>query len=310
MKLIDRCAVERFATVLVAALPFLLRATTSVAFVTFESGQVRPLALSPDGSRLFAVDTPDDRLELFAVDATSGNLTHTATVPVDLEPVAIAARTNTEVWAVNHLSDSVSIVDLSGPQPRGDLHAGINTGNNGTPGPFTSQSDQVRGFGVLHDGSVETLFRFHNAVVFNVGFGTGSAANTLRRQVEQFVLAFDSDLAPIVGQQVTLTSTNATVAGPRVDLLNQRAAAGECDLTVKGVIKNPITSVPEQRGALRLASGQFPDRPGVRSAAQRRPAPRLRRDGRAGAHLHLRAAGRRRARRHRPRPSRLRKSAP
>src|SRR5262249_7259636 len=120
--------------------------------------------------------------------------------------------------------------------------AGINTGNNGTPGPFTSQTDQVRGFGFLHDGSVDTLFRFRNAVVCNVGFGTGSGANTVRRQVEQFVLAFDSDLAPIVGQQVTLTSTNTTVAGPRIDLLNQRAAAGECDLTVKGVIKNASTS--------------------------------------------------------------------
>ena len=39
------------------------------AFVTFESGQVRPLALSPDGTRLFAVNTPDDRLEIFDVDA-------------------------------------------------------------------------------------------------------------------------------------------------------------------------------------------------------------------------------------------------
>src|SRR5262249_51634457 len=35
-----------------------------------------------------------------------------------LEPIAVAARTNTEVWVVNHLSDSVSIVDLSGSQPR------------------------------------------------------------------------------------------------------------------------------------------------------------------------------------------------
>jgi YVTN family beta-propeller protein len=31
---------------------------------------------------------------------------------VGLEPVAVAARTNHEVWVVNHLSDSVSIVDL------------------------------------------------------------------------------------------------------------------------------------------------------------------------------------------------------
>ena len=30
------------------------------------------------------------------------------------------------------------------------------------------QGDQVRGFGFLHDGSVDTIFRFHRAAVFNV----------------------------------------------------------------------------------------------------------------------------------------------
>src|SRR5262249_18709985 len=39
-------------------------------------------------------------------------------VSVGMEPVAVAARTDTEVWVVNHLSDSVSVVDLSGPEPR------------------------------------------------------------------------------------------------------------------------------------------------------------------------------------------------
>ena len=34
------------------------------AFTAFESGQVRPLALSPDGKLLFAVNTPDNRLNL------------------------------------------------------------------------------------------------------------------------------------------------------------------------------------------------------------------------------------------------------
>jgi DNA-binding beta-propeller fold protein YncE len=130
----------------------------------------------------------------------------------------------------------------------------FNAGNNGTPGPYTSQPHQVRGFGFLHDGSVDTLFRFHNAKVFNGGFGSN---NTLRRQVEQFVLAFDSDLKPIVGQEVTLTSTNGAVVGPRIDLLIQQAAAGACDLTVKGVIRNAQTGVLEQRGAVLLASGLF-----------------------------------------------------
>src|SRR2546422_252300 len=92
-------------------------AVRAASFVEFESGQVRPLALSPDRSRLFAVNTPDDRLEVFAVDG-SGNLTHTGSVAVGLEPVAVAARTNGEVWVVNHLSDSVSIVDVSSSPPR------------------------------------------------------------------------------------------------------------------------------------------------------------------------------------------------
>ena len=85
------------------------------AFTTFESGQVRPLALSPDGTKLFAVNTPDNRLEIFTVNA--GNLTHTDSVPVGLEPVAVAARTNTEVWVVNHLSDSVNVVDVGSVPP-------------------------------------------------------------------------------------------------------------------------------------------------------------------------------------------------
>src|SRR5437763_9510331 len=86
------------------------------SFVTFESGQVRPLALSPDGSRLFAVNTPDDRVEIVAV--PGGGLTLAGSVPVGLEPVAVAARSNGEVWVVNHLSDSVSIVDVASVPPR------------------------------------------------------------------------------------------------------------------------------------------------------------------------------------------------
>src|SRR5215813_9258185 len=88
------------------------------AFTTFESGQVRPLALSPDGARLFAVNTPDDYLEIFAVSPVDGSLVHEASVPAGLEPVAVAARSNTEVWVVNHLSDSVSIIDLAASPPR------------------------------------------------------------------------------------------------------------------------------------------------------------------------------------------------
>ncbi len=82
------------------------------SFITFESGHVRPLAMTPDGTRLLAVNTPDNTLEVFSVTIT-GILKHIDSIPVGMEPVAVAARDNNEVWVVNHLSDSVSVIDLS-----------------------------------------------------------------------------------------------------------------------------------------------------------------------------------------------------
>jgi YVTN family beta-propeller protein len=117
------------------ALLLLLSSATASAdqnYTLFESGPVRPLALSPDGSTLFLCNIPDARLEIFEV--TAQGLVHTGAVPVGLEPVAVAARTNGEVWVVNHLSDSVSIVDVSsrrvtrtllvGDEPRDIVFAG------------------------------------------------------------------------------------------------------------------------------------------------------------------------------------------
>src|SRR5262245_1012377 len=105
----------RLAMVALTALG-LTPALVAAEFVTFESGQVRPLALSPGGTRLFATNTPDGRLDIFDVDAAG--LRHAASVPVGMEPVAVAARTDTEVWVVNHLSDSVSVVSLADGPPR------------------------------------------------------------------------------------------------------------------------------------------------------------------------------------------------
>src|SRR5262245_27257733 len=81
------------------------------SYTLFESGPVRPLALSPNRKRLFACNIPDNRLEVF--DVTPAGLTHRGSVSVGLEPVALAVRGENEVWVVNHLSDSVSIVELS-----------------------------------------------------------------------------------------------------------------------------------------------------------------------------------------------------
>ncbi len=84
-------------------------------YVNFESGQVRPLAITPAGDRLLAVNTPDAKLEIFAIDGVQLQLT--ASVAVGLDPVAVAVRNDSEAWVVNHISDSISIVDLTG-EPR------------------------------------------------------------------------------------------------------------------------------------------------------------------------------------------------
>jgi DNA-binding beta-propeller fold protein YncE len=84
--------------------------------INFESGHVRPLAKSADGTRLFAVNTPNNMLEIF--DITKQGLQFSSRVSVGIDPVAVAVRNQTEVWVVNHLSDSVSIIDIAQKPPR------------------------------------------------------------------------------------------------------------------------------------------------------------------------------------------------
>jgi len=86
--------------------------TSAPSFIEFETGLVRPLAISPDHTKLFATNTPNGTLEIFNITATG--LTPFARVPVGMEPVAVAAVSDTEVWVVNNLSDSVSVVTLAG----------------------------------------------------------------------------------------------------------------------------------------------------------------------------------------------------
>jgi hypothetical protein len=119
-----------------------------------------------------------------------------------------------------------------------------------------NMGDQIRGFGFVNDGSVDTVFRFLSAIVFrpllNTGFPLINPDGT-RRDVEQFLLAFDTDLAPIVGQQLTLNSANAKAAGPRIDLMLKRAetpfvskalggAVRECDLVAQVALGGRIKS--------------------------------------------------------------------
>ncbi len=95
--------------------PFFLCAVTALRaqYVNFESQQTRPICLSPDGTRLFAVNTPDGRLSVFDVSNPANPLpVLIREIPVGVEPVSVNALSNDEAWVVNEVSDSVSVVSV------------------------------------------------------------------------------------------------------------------------------------------------------------------------------------------------------
>jgi YVTN family beta-propeller protein len=106
----------------------LIAATTTAgggeSFVNWESPHVSPLDVTPDGTKLLAVNTADNRLEVFSISSIDGGLSALGAIPVGLDPVSVRARTDGEAWVVNHVSDTVSVVDLAAMNVVATLHPG------------------------------------------------------------------------------------------------------------------------------------------------------------------------------------------
>jgi hypothetical protein len=94
--------------------------------------------------------------------------------------------------------------------------------------PHGFLGDQVRGFGFINDGS-----------------------GILPPETAAFMLVMDTNLKPIVGQQVTLAAGSGQSIDDRLDLLRSRADAGHCELIVKGVLDE------EMRGWTYRGSDEF-----------------------------------------------------
>ena len=133
----------------------------------------------------------------------------------------------------------------------------------------------MRGFGFFHSGELDTIYRFLGANLFAqrpldhqfpnpFGIPVDATGIKLRRDLESFVLAFDTNLAPIVGQQVTLSTSNSSVVNPRIALMKQRALFGECDLVVRGrqgdrevgFLYRPLTGLYERDRLFTLPYGE------------------------------------------------------
>ncbi|HEV2765388.1 MAG TPA: DUF4214 domain-containing protein, partial [Pyrinomonadaceae bacterium] len=125
------------------------------------------------------------------------------------------------------------------------------------PSPGEGRTEQITGFGFMHDGAFDTLLNFMRQPSF-VGF-TGDDA---RRDIEAFLLSVDSVLAPAVGLQVTVNAENKTSPEvlARVQLLVQQAQQVQfngalfgpgCDLVVRGLYGG------SPRGFLSVGNGVF-----------------------------------------------------
>jgi len=82
-------------------------------FIHFESPHVHPAELMPGGARLVVANTPDGRIEVFDVLGAHPYLRHAGSIAVGVEPVSVRARSANEVWVVNNVSDTISVVDLA-----------------------------------------------------------------------------------------------------------------------------------------------------------------------------------------------------
>jgi len=81
---------------------------------TFASPNADPLARSPISAELYVVNTPGDTLDVIDTGAEQV----TARIPVGIDPVSVAVRPDgKEVWVSNHVSDTVSVIDVDPASP-------------------------------------------------------------------------------------------------------------------------------------------------------------------------------------------------
>jgi hypothetical protein len=146
----------------------------------------------------------------------------------------------------------------------------------------------VRGFGYQPDGAVGSIEQHLTGAVFVRSTNPNNPAGpnpgglhtfTLdangdpqpvpdpvgfsdRRALASFVLAYDSNLFPVVGQQVTFDRHSSADASARAALLVARAQAGDCDLVAKVFLGGREVGFVFENGAWR------PDRSGAPHLAE------------------------------------------
>jgi len=186
----------------------------------------------------------------------------------------LSFENETQIFKVPHLRNAYQKLGMYASSPD-SVHA-----IGSLVPPLNPPATAVRGFGYQHDGATATLEHFFTAFVFiqatapvtfggklvppnpagiplfadptdplNPNKGISTDGLKLRRALSSYVLAFDSNERPIVGQQETLTPEDSSAAAARIALLESQADAGACDLVVRGSFGGRDTGFVRSEGA-------------------------------------------------------------
>jgi len=91
-----------------------------VPYVNWENHPVHAIDISPDKNMIAVAHTADNRVQLFSIEL--GYPVRLGHLKVGVDPVSVRFRNNNELWVVNHISDSVSILDLDNKRIKATLN--------------------------------------------------------------------------------------------------------------------------------------------------------------------------------------------
>jgi hypothetical protein len=135
-------------------------------------------------------------------------------------------------------------------------------------GRFNAPGPQVSGFGLIHDGTFDTVAGFLRMEGFIFPGKTEIEKDVIRRQLHHYVIAFDTGMAPAVGRQLTIAGEPTAEKRNLLHLLEIRSAAEECDLAARvwegkvqrGWLYRNYSYHADQRGQAPLETAALIDR--------------------------------------------------
>ncbi|WP_019528250.1 YncE family protein [Dasania marina] len=211
--------------------------------VIFESVPSRPLALSDDGSLLYVINAHDNCLEIYVQEDDGLNLV--SSVAVGIGPVSVAERTKSEIWVVNHISDSVSVISIDGrPHIKNTLQVGdepwdiVFTNAKNHDLPITKNTKRRAFVSATYRGQSHPQFKTEFLLLNRLDADKGGQKGELIGRADLWVFDMESDGAVnLAGIINTFTTSIRSLA---VDQLGTKVFA----TAFKSGNRTAITPVP------------------------------------------------------------------